>query len=483
MRRTPISIALVALVALWALAMVTGTTASPSTAPKAGSAPVTSVTVVCPDLNGQPPGTISRVSVADVAADLTPPSESTGKVAATFLARKKSTVHVLHPTPVSVLHSVAKSSQQVQVSAVGSVAATLAADVVVEKPTGRSRALSSAKCVAPATDWWFTGADGRVGFSDVLVLSNPAPTPAQVAISMWGEKGPRSNSQLESVRIGPQANLRVPIAAAAPDVASVAVHVRATSGAVTAALLEHRTAALLSNGADFIPPTNPPALTAVVSGFSPGKGARYVIITAPGDRDATVNLRLVTKSGSFAPSAINQVVVRAGHTRAFSLLQPLGESSGAVTMTSDQPIIANGISVVPDPGQRPDLMWTAATPPLAGSAAIANGHQPDGGSTFLYLVAPQGASQVRVTGSGGHTQTVSIPAGKAVVADITATIKSTAVAWPYVVTPVGPAPVYGVAAMTFTGAHGQLITSEPLTALPTPIPLPPVREDPSVAVH
>jgi hypothetical protein len=220
-----------------------------------------------------------------------------------------------------------------------------------------------------------------------------------------------------------------------------------------------------------------------VSGFAAGNGARYLIVTAPGDVDATVNLRLVTRSGSFAPSGINQVVVRAAHSRAIDLTAALGQSSGAVTLVSDQPVLANGISVIPSRGQRPDLMWTAATPPLTHPAAIANGRQPDGGPTWLYLTAPGAAAQVRVTGSTGHTRTISIPAGKSVAADITATIRSSAVSWPFTVTPIGSAPVYGVDALRFSGAHGALIASEPLVGLPTPIALPPVREDPAAAVR
>jgi hypothetical protein len=51
------------------------------------------------------------------------------------------------------------------------------------------------------------------------------------------------------------------------------------------------------------------------------------------------------------------------------------------------------------------------------------------------------------------------------------------------VTVVGDQPVYGVRVLHFDGAHGALNTAEPLTALPTPIPLPPVREDPRLASH
>jgi hypothetical protein len=43
--------------------------------------------------------------------------------------------------------------------------------------------------------------------------------------------------------------------------------------------------------------------------------------------------------------------------------------------------------------------------------------------------------------------------------------------------------VYGVRVLEFSGAHGALITGEPLVGLPKPIALPPVREDPNAAVR
>jgi hypothetical protein len=482
-RRGAAALAVVALAALVALGMLTGTTASPADAPQPGRAPVTSATLVCPEVNGSPPGTVTRASIIDAAGSLTPPSRSTGTVTATVLAGHKSKSQSLHPAPVSVVHSVSKTAEQVAVAASGSVAASLAADVVGETATGRARAMLAARCAAPATDWWFTGAEGRVGFADVLVLANPSPAAAQVTISVWGQKGPHANAQLESLRVGARSSIRVPIASAAPDIPSVAVHVHATSGAVMAALTDHRTTALKSNGGDFIPPSSPPSRAAVVAGFAPGNGPRYLVVTTPGALDATVNLRMVTTSGSFAPTGIHEVVVRGGHSRAINVSGPLGHSTGAIELASDQPVIAAGLSVLPERGQRPDLMWSAAAPSLRGPSVVANGRQPDGGHTYLYLAAPRGAGQVKVTAPTGHSRTFAVPAGKAAVADITSTISSKSVAWPFVVTPVGAAPVYGVAAMSFAGAHGALISAVPLAALPAPIPLPAVREDPTVAVR
>lgn len=483
MRRTPIAIAVAALVVLVALAMATGTSVSRTATARADSAPVTSRNVVCPAVNGSPSGTTSVAAVADVAGALSPPSRSSGKVAVTLLAGRKSKTVAIHPAPTVTLHSVNKTSRTLEISASGSLAATLAVDQLVETATGRFRALSTVRCVAPATDWWFSGSDGRVGFTDVLIMANPAPVAAEVTVSLWGETGPLHNPRLESLRLPGHSVMKIPISSAAPDDASVGVHVHASSGAVTAALADHRSSGLNSNGGDFIPDTAAPSRSAVVAGFAPGSGPRYVIITDPGSLDATVGVRMVTKSGSFTPAGINQVVVRASHSRVIELTKALNGSSGAVELSSDQPIFANGLSVTLETGQRPDVMWLAATPPITGPAAIADGHEPDGGHTFVYLAAPQGPAHVRVSSPNGRSTTISVPGGHSLVTDITKTVQASTGPWPFVVTPIGPAPVYGVRAMYFAGAHGALIAAEPLIGLPTPIVLPPVREDPRVAVR
>jgi hypothetical protein len=483
MRRVPVAIALAALVLLAGLAMATGSSASKKPQFVATTAPVTFATLVCPDISGTPSGTTSRAAAADVSGALSPPSQSAGTVTSTVLAGAKSKTTTLHLAPAAMVPNAAKTDQTIDLAAAGSVAASLAGDQVTETPTGRDRALSGVRCEAPATDWWFAGADGRVGFSDVLTMANPAPTPAEVSISLWGAKGAVVTTRLQSLRINARSTMKIPIATVAPDVATITVHVHATSGAVTAALFDRRSSALNSNGGDFMPATQPPARSAVVAGFAPGHGARYLIIADPGSNDATVSLRLVTQSGSFVPVGENQVVVRAGHSRAVDLAAALGGTTGAVELSSDQPIVAQGLSVSLAPPKRPDLMWLAATAPIAGPAAIADGREPDGGHTLLYLTAPQAAAQVTVSTPSGATKTISVPAGRSIATDITSTVKAASGPWPFVVTPVGSAPVYGVRVLTFTGAHGALITGEPLVGLPKPITLPPVREDPGVATR
>lgn len=490
MRQQPVAVALavVALAAIVVLGGVTGSTAARVPPPRLVTAPITSATLVCPNIAGAAVATSTRAIVADVASALSPPSQSTGTVTATVLARKKSTKAPLTLAPAAAINSRPKVSETVSIGATGSVAASLVADQIGLTTTGRYRGLSSVGCVAPATDWWFAGADGRVGFTDVLTLANPAPTAADVTVSLWGPKGPLAATTLQAVRVHAMSVMHIKIASVAPDTPTIAVHVHASSGAVTAALIHRRITALQSDGSDFMPATDPPSRSAVVAGFATGLGPRRLILADPGALSATVSVRLVTRTGTFAPAGDNQIVVPAGHTRAVDLDKAFGGTTGAVELTSDQPVIAQGLSVTLAKAGRPDLMWLAATPALLGSAGVADGRELTGGHCLLLLTAPQAPAQVRVTTPAGGSRLISVPAGRSISVDVTSAIQPSAGepgggTWPFVVTAVGSAPVYGVRVLQFTGPRGALITDQPLLALPTPIVLPMVRQDPRIATR
>ena len=482
MRRLPLALTIAALVILAGVGSLTGSSAAPQVSAPV-TIPVTALTLVCPPISGSS-GENAMIVATNAAGALTPPTQAVGEVRATVLAGRKSTTTRLHLTPNATIKARRGVNQTVEIVARGSIAAALAADQLAETGTGRYRGLRGGRCETPGTDWWFAGAEGRVGFSDTLTVANPAPTAALVAVSIWSDKGQVANSRLDSVRVPARSVVRLPMATVAPDRASLVLHVHANSGAVTATVIDRRTAALRSNGGDNLPPTQGPTRHAVLSGFAAGMGPRWVIVGNPTPVDATVTMRLAARSGTFTPTVANQLVIPAGRTRAIRLTSAFGSSPGAVEVNSDQPVVSEGLSVTPQRPRRPDLMWVAATPALDGSAVVAAGRDPDAGPTTLVLTAPQGATSVRVTGLSGRSRSIAVPAGRTVSVDITDTIKTHSPdQWSFVVAPKGPGPVYGARMLSFAGAHGALVTGQPLVALPGPTTLTQVREDPRVAVN
>jgi hypothetical protein len=420
--------------------------------------------------------------VADIARALAPPSTSTGTVTTTFLRGAASHPTLVRLAPGLRVASGATTTGPLAVRATGSVAATVVADQVTLTTAGRFRALGSARCASPSADWWFAGADGRVGYSDELLLANPSDTGADVTVSVWSAKGRLTPPRLASLPIAARSSLVVSIPSVAPDAATLALHIHATSGAVTAALHDTRVNGVSPGGSDWIPATDPPARTAVVPGFPTGAGSRSLVLANPGGVDATVSIRIVGTSGSFAPSGIAQIVVPAGATQTVDLTKAFGGGTGAVMVTSDQPVAAQGLAITTATGLLPDLQWQAATPALTGPAGFADGREPDGGPTVLLLSAPAGAASVRITTLHGTSKTIGVAAGHST-STVLATLGHSAATSGATVTPFGSAPVYVTRELSFAGAHGPLTTSEPVLALPTPLPLPVVTEDERAALR
>jgi hypothetical protein len=475
----------VALVAVLLISFLTGSTALKRVNAPVGTAAVTARTLACPVVNGQPRNTVGTAVAVDVSKALQPPAVGTGATTMkTLFGTTKSKTTAVDLNPTQSFHTSGLHSEAVAYSTSGTVAADVVADELVETDEGRYRALAGGNCLPPATDWWFVGGSGKVGYTDRLFLANPAKIAADVVVTAWTPKGPVSTPRISDIIVAPESKYTVGIYAFAPDIPNVAIHVHAESGAVTAALMDRHTSGVDPDGGDLVPPTQPPSRHGVIAGFSEGSGPRALVVANPGFTDATVDLKVVTSQGEYTPSSVKSFVVSPGRTKFIDITKAMSGATGAVLLSSDQPVIASGRSTSA-PGGRlsPDYFWSAVTPAVSGPAAVAIGREPDGGDCILLLSAPQGAASVRVTTPDAGNQAISIPAGHSVEVDITDTVRSPSTSWPFVVTPVGDQPVYGVRLLHFDGDHGPLNTAEPLVTLPSPIPLPPVREDPRLASH
>ena len=118
--------------------------------------------------------------------------------------------------------------------------------------------------------------------------------------------------------------------ALAPGVTRFAVHVHARSGRIAAAVRDQQVDGLTPRGADWLPPAaaaGPAARCCRASRPAPGSGCcRW---WRPGDSDAIVKVRLVTDSGSFAPTGLDVLEVPAGSVAQVDLAPSTGAAAAS----------------------------------------------------------------------------------------------------------------------------------------------------------
>ena len=473
----------VGLVALAAI-VAAGTATRPGQAhsPRAAvvTRPVTGVQLVCPGLDGSATGPV-QLNVADVSGLLDPAADAPGSVTLTPLAEGKGAAAAASTT-LSLAPAASRSSTSrlpaTVVTASGSTAAHVVATQHALIPAGALRSLLSAPCLPPATDTWITGADGRVGHSDVLVLANPGSIDAAVTVTAWSVDGPVDLPGLQSYVVPAGHSVALNVADYAPDAGMVSVHIHADTGRVAAQVRDNQTSGLNTTGTDWLPPTEPPARRQVVPGFAAGSGPRLLVITNPGRDDATVHLRLIAGDRAFVPAGHPDVVVPPGRSSLVDVSTSLGGVAAAAELTSDQPVLAAGMSQATSSGGLPDLAWQPAAKPLDGPAAFAENGSALGASGVLTLTSVGSPATVRLVAGSDHSRTVTVAADRTVVVDLKGSLGT----GPIAVVPAGGA-VWVTRSLQATGAHGPLLTSVAASALPAPFRLPRVIEDPRVAVR
>lgn len=447
--------------------------------PRASSVAAVQSTLVCPWTSGTTESPVTT-TVVDAGRLLDRPAAAAPTITIRRLAPGATARTV--SSSVTVQTSTARSSA-VAVAASGPGADAVAAQQQRLVPAGRGRALSSASCVRPSTDVWITGADGRIGRKDALALANPGSTDANLTVTAWSTLGRTEPPHLQSFSVLAGQSVLLPVADYVPDGGLITLHVHANTGRVTAQVLDTRIAGVSAAGADWIPPTQPPATHAVVPGFPGSAGLRALILTNPGTRQATVGLRISATGSSFVPAGHQQVVVAAGHSTYVDLTEALAGQRGAVLISSDVPVTAAGLSKVdPGGGALPDLQWQPAAAPVTTPTIFAADAPPFGTGAAVYLTAPAAAATVRVTTANGRSSTVSVPAGRTV-AFYPIAAAGTAGRGAFVLTPVSGGPVYTSRTLFAAGAHGPLVTATQPVPVAAPVTLPPAVADPTAAVR
>lgn len=448
---------------------------------QSSSLPVTSTTLVCPNISGTD-NSSTVMTVANVSGALAGGHSRAARVHTMPLAGAKAKTTSLPSRAINRVN-VTTIVAPTLIQADGPGAAAVVADQRRLIPAGILRALFSAPCLQPRTDWWITGADGRVGYSDTLVLANPSSTVANLTVTVWSSKGRLEPPKLQSYTVEPKTAQLLPVSSYAPDGASLTIHVHANTGRLVSEVVDRRVSGIAPEGVDWIPPTQPPATDLVVPGYPGGPGPRHLILSNPGDRDATVTLRLSTTSGNFAPAGHQTVVVRAGHSADVDLTSTLSSSPGAALIHSEQPVTAAGVSSagVISRKDHPDFQWQPAALPVTSPAALPDNTPPFARIARIYFTAPDAAAKIRIGTTSGQSREVSIRAGRTLSWDPEAAL-GTASYGPLVFSPVSGGHVYVSRSLFAYGVHGPLITAEQPALLQAAISLPAAVPDERVAV-
>jgi hypothetical protein len=333
-------------------------------------------------------------------------------------------------------------------------------------------------CAPPATDWWFVGASGALGRNDRLDLTNPAPQPAVVNVSVLTTAGGSGPAGAQGLVVPARGTVNRTLTQLAPDAPTVALHVVAVAGAVDAAVWDAwANAAGQPAGADWLPATTPGRVD-VLPGL-PGGSGRQLVVADPGPVDATIDVTALTPAGPFRPAGLSPVVIPAGSVRLLSL-PVLSTQPAALVVHADHPVVAAALAV-DAVGVAPDVAWTAGTPALAGPAAVPLSAFLPTRQARLLLCAPDRAATVQIT-VGGVVRMVTVPAGRTVRV-VPANLLSAAKEQVLTVRPMpGSGPAYVSRVLTDTSPGGALLSLLDLLSPARSVLVPPVSPDPDAAL-
>ncbi|NUP33462.1 MAG: hypothetical protein HOU01_17380 [Streptomycetaceae bacterium] len=342
----------------------------------------------------------------------------------------------------------------------------LEAGITTRTTAGAERGLSGVRCTEPAPITWLVG-PGPADATVTLYLANADKAPAMADVLVYAAEGMVSGDKGLGLELAPGEHREIDLRTLAPSADIMAVSVTTVLGRVAVAAR----AELRGKGVDWIPSAQPPATRVVVPGIPGGGGTRELLVAAPGDRDASVQVRAVSQDATYAMKGRETLDVPAGAVASMDVTTGTGGEAAALVLTSETPIVA-GV-VVAGTGNAQDVAFTAGTAPLDLGATVAD----NGKGSRLVLTAPSGPGKVSVqVVPGGRPAEVSIPAGRT--KEVKLSGKGT---FGVVVTPVS-GQVYGGRVIQERAGDGVLVTIRPLAPGRTWTLVPTLRDDPSVVL-
>lgn len=341
----------------------------------------------------------------------------------------------------------------------GAVAGGLAAGRMATA-THHAAYLAATTCTEPGTDFWFVGPGAGAGHAGPqLYLTNTDDAAATVDVRMYSDAGPIDSLRVRGITVPPHGTVRRSLSHPARGTRLLALNVTTSAGRVAAAV---RATPGKHQGADWLPAAAAPARRVVVPGVPRGGGHRDLLVAAPGDHDATVDLKAAASSGTFTPGGDTQVHVPAGAVSRLPLDGVLGGRDAALLLCSNVPVTAALAATTMYSGGT-DVGYTAAARPVDGRAVSALGMGGKHYTTMVVLSAPRAAATVRLSAftARGKRHTWTIKVGKGHSKQVRMPVHKDGYG---MVAQVGGGPVYAAQVIERTVGGGRLITVTPFTA-------------------
>ena len=232
--------------------------------------------------------------------------------------------------------------------------------------------LAAVACTTPREDSWIVGGSTALGDSARLVLTNPAVTPSEVRVTVFGPAGPVE--QPLAISVAGESQETVLLEGLASGITTTVVRVEATGAGVSAVVQDSRLDGFHPAGTDWAVPGSPPAERIVVAGVGPSNpageaGPAQVRLMAP--NGATVRLTLVDSGGEVTWPGVSAIRLEAGVVLDVDVPEV---GLATVLVEADAPVVAGARSSTarqPEEGLDGDLerefLWVAGQQPHGGS--------------------------------------------------------------------------------------------------------------------
>lgn len=349
----------------------------------------------------------------DVLAGLVTPSDEPGATALT--------PGEVSGEPGSTMRTADLPADPVQATASGESAPGLIAGQQLVASGEEAHGLAVTPCGQPAADQWLVSGGGQPGRQERLVLANPGANPVTADLTFLTAEGPAEPGGGQGVVVPAGGRTVVLLDGLSGTETAQAVRVETSGGQVSAAVSDRWLDGLDPSGVELVGPTAAPSTRQVLPANANG-AERGIVIAAPGEDDAVVEIRSIGEDGE---ESVDVTTVPGGSLAEVEL--PEAEGLHSWVLESDSPVVAGawtltGEAAGPDDTTVRDLSWSVAAPEIGQLGGVSVPTEVgDGSRALLDVVAGDEEASVEVLvrrGDDTQTQELRVPAGQSRSVDV-----------------------------------------------------------------